>query len=251
MSHSNGKTKGAGQTTAVVAVACYFLSLVGVPLAGAAPAAEIVLIAAGEAYQGPPEFRVLANGKVLGTARVTQAIDTSGGEGLPLEGEQLKQHAQRFVFPVAQDIRDIESIEIEFVNDAWAGEGKPGDRNLYFLSLSVRTDGLSSSYGPMSFTPIGKEGNPLLTESYAVFYSGGKLRLNRPAGGWVESAERMTPGQATQLNCAEARRMLRLRYRQVRTVECSGRVYTFRAVTKAGQRIRVKVNAPKGTWWVM
>jgi hypothetical protein len=52
------------------------------------------------------------------------------------------------------------------------------------------------------------------------------------------------------ISCGEARRMVdRSGYDRVRTVECSGRTYTFRALNRRGNPVTVYVNARNGNMW--
>lgn len=52
------------------------------------------------------------------------------------------------------------------------------------------------------------------------------------------------------ISCGEARRMVdRSGYDRVRTVECSGRTYTFHALNRRGNPVTVYVNARNGNMW--
>lgn len=52
------------------------------------------------------------------------------------------------------------------------------------------------------------------------------------------------------MSCGEARRLVdRSGYDRVRTVECSGRTYTFRALKRNGRQVMVYVNARTGAMW--
>lgn len=53
-----------------------------------------------------------------------------------------------------------------------------------------------------------------------------------------------------RMSCGEARRLVdRSGYDAVRTVECGGSVYTFRAVTRRGHPVTVYVNSRTGAIW--
>lgn len=53
-----------------------------------------------------------------------------------------------------------------------------------------------------------------------------------------------------QMSCTEARRLVdRSGYDRVRTVECGGRTYTFRALTRTGRPVTVYVNSRTGGLW--
>jgi len=52
------------------------------------------------------------------------------------------------------------------------------------------------------------------------------------------------------ISCGEARRLVdRSGFDRVRTVECSGRTYTFRAINNRGRLVTVYVNARTGAVW--
>ncbi|PZF78504.1 hypothetical protein DK847_01450 [Aestuariivirga litoralis] len=52
------------------------------------------------------------------------------------------------------------------------------------------------------------------------------------------------------MSCGEARRLVdRSGYDRVRTVECSGRTYTFRALNRKGRLVTVYVNSRTGGLW--
>jgi hypothetical protein len=52
-----------------------------------------------------------------------------------------------------------------------------------------------------------------------------------------------------RLTCNQARRLVDRRYNRVRVRECNGRTYTFRAVTRNGNRVTVYVNSRTGAIW--
>lgn len=52
------------------------------------------------------------------------------------------------------------------------------------------------------------------------------------------------------MSCGEARRLVdRSGYNRVRTVECNGRTYTFRALNRNGRQVTVYVNSRTGGIW--
>ena len=57
------------------------------------------------------------------------------------------------------------------------------------------------------------------------------------------------PLAVDRLSCAEARRIVDRRFNRVRTIECRGATYTFRAVNRNGRRVVVTVNARTGNYW--
>ena len=67
----------------------------------------------------------------------------------------------------------------------------------------------------------------------------------RPGYGWYNPGYR----EAGRLSCGGAKSVVRNRgYRNVATIECRGRTYTFRA-TRNGERARVFVNSRTGAVW--
>ncbi|HYM98996.1 MAG TPA: hypothetical protein VET25_04575 [Aestuariivirgaceae bacterium] len=57
------------------------------------------------------------------------------------------------------------------------------------------------------------------------------------------------PYQRRKLSCWQARELVRDRgYRKVATIECNGRVYTFRAI-RGNRAIRLQVNSRTGAVW--
>jgi hypothetical protein len=150
----------------------------------------IILTVAGEAYNGVPSFRVLANEEIIGVGQVSSAVDTSAGAYLTPD---LSDKIARFVFTVAS-LAEIDVIDIEFYNDGWAGEGKPGDRNFYVIgiTLSLVESNVTPlriktvDFPPQSFKPLvaGQKG-VRVTEQWAKLANNGQLRLQRPPGGWL------------------------------------------------------------------
>lgn len=171
--------------------ACLSLSAF-LTFSGAAQAGTdiILLTVAGEAYNGGPSFRVLANDKLIGVGQIPNALDTSNGSHLTDINEN---NVARFVFTVPS-LKEIQMLDIEFYNDAWAGEGKVGDRNFYLIGLSLSMVESTSKhaqvrtvdFGPTSFKPQtpGQKGVSI-TEERARLASNGRLRLQRPVGGWL------------------------------------------------------------------
>jgi hypothetical protein len=56
-------------------------------------------------------------------------------------------------------------------------------------------------------------------------------------------------GHRNRLTCNQARRLVDRRYNRVKVRECNGRTYTFRAVTRNGNRVTVYVNSRTGAMW--
>lgn len=154
--------------------------------------AVVIITMAGEAYKGAPRFNFGADGRVLGTRKITNSVDTKAGKALRLRDGSKPPRFQKFIFKVP-DIDNVSHLDIEFTNDSWAGKGKPGDRNLYVLALSLSTvektqTGFTTQtyeFTPPSFKAISQKADgSAITSEYAALYHQGLLRLNRPPAGW-------------------------------------------------------------------
>lgn len=76
-------------------------------------------------------------------------------------------------------------------------------------------------------------------------YNVGAGYLYRPGYGWYNPGYR----QVGRLSCGSAKSMVRERgFRNVSTIECRGRTYTFRA-TRNGRQATVLVNSRTGAVW--
>ena len=130
---------------------------------GNSPSAEgiVIVTAGGDALGGVPKFRLLADGQVIGLVKSRRrSIRRPANGSMSLEWE-WPAYLERFVFPI-EDIEDVAALEVEFVNDDWAGEGRSGDRNLFVTEVSVNTVELHSDvslvttakFDARSLTPI-------------------------------------------------------------------------------------------------
>jgi hypothetical protein len=159
------------------------------------PAAEsfVIVSAGGDAYRGVPKFRLLADGRVVGYGEAKLAVNSLSGEWFDQLGLAMSPYLERFVFLV-EDIEAVATLEVEFVNDDWAGEGQVGDRNLFVTSVSVNTVEFHSGVrlvttadfdaGSLKPVMVYGEGARVTTE-WAGLYGPGKLRLERPTSGWT------------------------------------------------------------------
>ena len=70
-------------------------------------------------------------------------------------------------------------------------------------------------------------------------------------GGFWYAAPFWTYGLSVndRLSCGEARRIVNRRFDRVRTIECRGSVYTFRAINSRGRAVIVSVNSRTGNYW--
>jgi lipoteichoic acid synthase len=93
--------------------------------------------AAGTDFQGPPRLDVLADGKPLAE------IDVAGRQSKAITPDEIGaelQAASADAKPFFVDLSGVPGphmIELRFVNDLWAGQGKAGDRNLFIRSVKV------------------------------------------------------------------------------------------------------------------
>jgi outer membrane protein OmpA-like peptidoglycan-associated protein len=167
--------------------------------------AILAITMTGEAYEGAPKFKILADAHTIGTGEIAHALDASKGNRLKLPTDLERSTTERFLFAVP-DIQNVSQFEIVFTNDAWAGKGKPGDRNLYVLGLSlsvVKKDATGAVAEARDFSPQQLEaitrspGGAAITPRYSALFQDGRLRLKRPQGGWTASAGITKPAQTT------------------------------------------------------
>lgn len=157
----------------------------------------VIVTMAGEAFGGGPTFNFRADDQILAARTLTKVVDTTTGETLRFDDGRNPPPSEKFTFSVP-DIDNVSHLDFEFTNDAWAGEGKHGDRNLYVLALSLSIvektqTGFTAQtveFAPSSFQAITNlpQGGAITTQ-YAALYHQGRLRLNRPPAGWGPSPE--------------------------------------------------------------
>jgi hypothetical protein len=159
-----------------IAAVSIVLSMLSIGSAGASDAV-VIIKAAGEAFDGPPKLRLLADGRLVGERTLGKSIDT--GSGQKLRRANRKDHIEWLKFKVP-GIQNVTKLEIEFANDAWAGRGKSGDRNLFVYRLFI--DGYQ--FRPNFMVPVpAKSGDVHAWE--ASLRSNGRLQLHRPPKGWT------------------------------------------------------------------
>jgi outer membrane protein OmpA-like peptidoglycan-associated protein len=164
----------------------------------------VIVTIAGEAFGGGPTFNFWANDQILAARTLTKSVDTTTGETLRFDDARQPPPSEKFTFWVP-DIDNVSHLDFEFTNDAWAGEGKNGDRNLYVLGLALsiveKTEtGFTAQtveFAPSSFQVISDlaQGGAVSAQ-YAALYHRGRLRLNRPPAGWGASPEPKAASQA-------------------------------------------------------
>ncbi|MDB5561526.1 MAG: hypothetical protein JWN11_944 [Hyphomicrobiales bacterium] len=169
---------------ATLVVAATLMAMPGIALAADN---KLVLVMAGEAYDGPPKFSVTYDGKPLGEGVVNSAIDT-GTAGRFADAADKKPYVQSFDFtipPVA--FRPNAEIAVKFINEASGGPGSNHDRNIYLQSVAVNGDVIPapelstrSSSGTAPNTMVG---------DYLMLKDGTTDAIAKaPAGGWPAAA---------------------------------------------------------------
>jgi outer membrane protein OmpA-like peptidoglycan-associated protein len=146
-----------------------------------AQAGSVKLVLSGDAYDGPPEFSVLFDGKEIGMGAVTTAIDTEA-EG-PLSVDDVGSRAQFFEFPIADGAFDPSGeLSIRLTNDKWS-EGTSFDRNLAIISVTV--NGYEIPPAEVRVFRAGGEIQMQRLGEYAVVYSNTQEAIAyAPEGGW-------------------------------------------------------------------
>ncbi len=143
----------------------------------------LVLVMGGEAYDGPPKFSVAFDGKPLGEGTVAAAIDTAS-DGRFADAEDKTQYVQTFTFTVPEAaFRPEGVVSIDFLNEAYGGDGSNRDRNLYLASVTLNGRAVTVS-GLATRTGTEIVDNQLLGE-FLVLADGRKNAVSMPPqGGW-------------------------------------------------------------------
>lgn len=96
-------------------------------------ALKLTVYASGTSYKTSPRAQVLADGSSIGYFAVTAAPTNSEHS---IEESEIEAALTPFEFFLGKDICP-KRIEVRFLNDEWAGEGKTGDTNLFVKSISI------------------------------------------------------------------------------------------------------------------
>jgi O-antigen ligase len=131
---------------------------------------KLSLLMVGEAFGGPPKFRLWIDGRPRHEEAVTAAKDTEAGEWLWWSDPHLQSQSQPFEFSVPAEFL---ALELEFVNDRWDQE-TGFDRNLGITA--VRIDDHKVPISCFS-VPIGHENNVLVEDGIIRFIRNGSVRL--------------------------------------------------------------------------
>jgi hypothetical protein len=167
--------------------AAAILAVLACGISSASAENGVVLIrAAGEAYQGGPKLRLLADGRLVGERTLGKAVDTSTGIRLKT-AKNWKDHVEWLKFNVPV-IEGVKKLDIEFSNAFWVGNGKPGNRSLTVYAVFV--DGYGFRTKSLKAVPPKAGGS---WSGSAMLWSNGRLQLLRPSKGWKSGYKAATP----------------------------------------------------------
>jgi len=135
-----------GLLTTHVALALAISCGVAMTATSATAEDQVTLILSGEAFDGPPAFRLEMGNRQL-TGRVTQAIDTEEVGRLPFP---VPARHRRGIEMSSASLDEVEEITFSFINDA--READVGDRNLVVIAAFINStriplDAFASSAG--------------------------------------------------------------------------------------------------------
>ncbi len=174
------------------------LATTAIPSLTEAKDLNVTIIAGGEAYDGLPRFRLLADGKTIGEADVDHALQPKNGKS-PLDGrgpnlDTVGSSLRKFSFTVP-DGDKVSQYSIQFLNDAWGGAGSTLDRNLWVREVIVG----GTRYPADKLTGDGKTSQ--IANGLAVLLMNGSVTLQRPDAGWPEAvaASKASPASCSSL----------------------------------------------------
>ncbi|WP_292438777.1 sulfatase-like hydrolase/transferase [Mesorhizobium sp.] len=143
--------------------------------AGHCTAMSLEIDAAGTDYQGPPLFDVLVDGKQLAEIAVQgKGSKASTGEERVAELNDAAMGARPFRIDLS-GAPNPKSIEIRYVNDQWAGDGLPGDRNLFIKSIKV-----NGQVVPNGKLHVDEQSHGYTDDSGTAMYTNGSLWVSGP-----------------------------------------------------------------------
>ena len=175
----------------LAAVSCVIL-LTGAPVVGLAQDNVVSLFLAGEAYDGPPHFKVTLDDKIIGEGDVDKSIDTITQGRLIVDGVkrgQPENYTERYTFTVeASQFDSHAALRIRMTNDKFDDVNKIGDRNLYVISANINGHEISASdffhRGGDNLSEL-----PLVANMVALFRDEDVAIAEPPAEGWPAPAE--------------------------------------------------------------
>lgn len=103
------------------------------PAPDAQPATQLVIQASGTMFKDPPQVRVRIDGQDLGILSVTNAVSNADAA---VDWPEAIAKAQNFVLPATVGPCP-KMLELDFLNDDWAGEGLTGDNNVFIGPVTV------------------------------------------------------------------------------------------------------------------
>jgi arylsulfatase A-like enzyme len=143
--------------------------------AGRCTVKDMVIEAAGTDYQGPPSFDVFADGKRLAEI-VVEGKESTASTSAERVSELLEAAADAKSFRVdLSGVSDPRSIEIRYINDKFAGDGLPGDRNLFIKSIKV-----NGQLVPKSKLHVDEQSHGFTDDNGTAMYSNGSLWVSGP-----------------------------------------------------------------------
>jgi hypothetical protein len=166
----------------MVWIIAVLLNLLGIGSASA-ESAVVVVKAAGTDYNGPPTLRLLADGRLIGERVLQKAVSTTRQKSKYADRKKAVEWL-KFEVPA---LDRIAKLEIEFSNDASAGNGI-GDRNLYIYGVII--NGYRFPVTLLRHVPTSSGGT---WGDEAQIWSNGRLQLVRPEKGWRRGYKAATP----------------------------------------------------------
>ncbi|AZO08952.1 MULTISPECIES: sulfatase-like hydrolase/transferase [unclassified Mesorhizobium] len=143
--------------------------------AGRCTATNLTIEAAGTDYRGAPSFDVFVDGKRLAEIAVQgKESKASAAEARVAELQEAAIDAQPFRVDIS-GVPNPKTIEIRYINDEWAGDGLPGDRNLFIKSIKV-----NGQLVPKSKLHVDEQSHGYTDDSGTAMYTNGSLSVSGP-----------------------------------------------------------------------
>ena len=149
----------------------------------------------GESYNGPPEFSVKIGGIDLGSGYVINSIDTAKS-GRLAAARSVDLYLQTFDFIVPDSkFNPHGDLEVEFLNDAYGGDGSGLDRNLVIDRVLIN----GREVAPDTFKVFvnGAESPKEMILGHLVLWAQDMIATTAPPeGGWPMARQAETPSVA-------------------------------------------------------
>ena len=136
---------------------------------------SISVFAGGDAYQGAPVMTLRADGRVIGSVAVRNAVIMIPAEERTEEFMSASLRPYVFIVPSLEDVR---VLRIEFSNDKWSGSAATGDRNLWIGPVIAGDTTVAPTQSTLAQQGVGRYG------SVTILAMNGGLDFNRPKAGW-------------------------------------------------------------------